>query len=73
MRSHALHPGTIQGKEGVKFRHLATLIKVETIKVSDFKPDPELAEEVKKAYAILDPLAKTELTTVPERFRDPIQ
>ena len=44
-------------------------ISVETVKVSDYEPDSELAEEVKRAYAILDPLAKTELTTVPERFR----
>ena len=25
MRPHALHPGAIQGKEGIKFCHLATL------------------------------------------------
>ena len=48
-------------------------IAVETVKVADFEPDPELAEEVRKAYSILDPLTKTELTTVPEKFRDPIQ
>ena len=23
---HALHPGTIQGKEGIKFCHLATIV-----------------------------------------------
>ena len=44
------------------------VITAETIKVADFQPDQELAEEVKRAYSILDPLAKTELTTVPERF-----
>ena len=27
MRPHALHPGAIQGKEGIKFCHLATLRK----------------------------------------------
>ena len=27
MRPHALHPGAIQGKEGIKFCHLATLIQ----------------------------------------------
>ena len=48
-------------------------IAVETVKVADFEPDPELAEEVRKAYSILDPLTKTELTTVPDRFRDSIQ
>ena len=25
LRPHALHPGAIQGKEGIKFCHLATL------------------------------------------------
>ena len=48
-------------------------IAVETVKVADFEADPELAEEVRKAYSILDPLTKTELTTVPERFRDALQ
>ena len=43
-------------------------IMVDTVKVSDVEPDPGLAEEVRKAYAILDPLAKTELATVPEQF-----
>ena len=43
-------------------------ITAETIKVSDFEPDQELAEEVKRAYSILEPLTKTELTTVPESF-----
>ena len=28
MRPHTLHPGAIQGKEGIKFCHLATLVKV---------------------------------------------
>ena len=28
MRPHALHPGAIQGKEGIKFCHLATLAQV---------------------------------------------
>ena len=27
LRPHALHPGAIQGKEGIKFCHLATLIE----------------------------------------------
>ena len=27
MRPHALHPGAIQGKEGIKFCHLATLAR----------------------------------------------
>ena len=27
MRPHALHPGAIQGKEGIKFCHLATLFR----------------------------------------------
>ena len=28
MRPHALHPGAIQGKEGIKFCHLATLFRI---------------------------------------------
>ena len=28
LRPHALHPGAIQGKEGIKFCHLATLLKL---------------------------------------------
>ena len=27
MRPHTLHPGAIQGKEGIKFCHLATQVK----------------------------------------------
>ena len=29
LRPHALHPGAIQGKEGIKFCHLATLVESE--------------------------------------------
>ena len=28
LRPHALHPGAIQGKEGIKFCHLATLLHI---------------------------------------------
>ena len=28
MRPHALHPGAIQGKEGIKFCHLVTLLPI---------------------------------------------
>ena len=31
--SHALHPGAIQGKEGMKFSHLATLHKRQSVGV----------------------------------------
>ena len=31
MRPHALHPGAIQGKEGIKFCHLATLLSIKGV------------------------------------------
>ena len=31
LRPHAIHPGTIQGKEGIKFCDLATLCRVRTM------------------------------------------
>ena len=31
MRPHALHPGAIQGKEGIKFCHLATLAPIKEL------------------------------------------
>ena len=43
-------------------------IEVSTIAVSDYTPDPELEAEVNKAYAVLDPLLKTDLATIPEKF-----
>ena len=30
MRPHALHPGAIQGKEGIRFCHLATLLTLKS-------------------------------------------
>ena len=39
LRPHALHPGAIQGKEGIKICHLATLISI--------NPQPEK----KKSYS----------------------
>ena len=43
-------------------------IKVETIAVADFSPDPELNKAVEKAYSVLDPLLKTDLTIIPQKY-----
>jgi len=43
-------------------------IHAETISVADFAPDPELSAELSKAYGVLNPLIKTELSTVPNSF-----
>ena len=43
-------------------------IFAETLVVGDFAADPALQVEVAKAYSMLDPLTKTELTTVPDRY-----
>ena len=43
-------------------------IEVSTVAIADFSPDYELAKEVTKAYAVLDPLLKTDLTIIPEKY-----
>ena len=43
-------------------------IDVATIPVADFAPDSELSQEVEKAYAVLDPLLKTDLTMIPQKY-----
>ena len=43
-------------------------INVWTIKVADFSPDKELSEEVERAYSVLDPLLKTDLTIIPQKY-----
>jgi len=43
-------------------------IEATTIPVADYNPDPELAAELEKAYAVLDPLLKTELATIPNSY-----
>ena len=43
-------------------------INVETIAVADYDPDPQLIEEVNKAYSVLDPLLKTDLTIIPKKY-----
>jgi len=43
-------------------------IEASTIPVTDYEPDPNLLAELDKAYAVLRPLLKTELATIPESF-----
>ena len=43
-------------------------INVATIPVKDFAPDKELIKEVEKAYSILDPLLKTDLSIIPQKY-----
>ena len=43
-------------------------IEVSTIAVTDYFPDSELEQEVKKSYAVLDPLLKTDLATIPDKY-----
>ena len=45
-------------------------IEVSTIAVTDYSPDSELEQEVKKSYAVLDPLLKTDLDKVPDKYRN---
>ena len=42
LRPHSLHPGAIQGKEGIKFCHLATLLWIPLVSIfcSHFLPPP---------------------------------
>ena len=41
-------------------------ISVETVGVGSYEADPVLAQEVERAYSILDPLLKTDLTIIPQ-------
>jgi len=43
-------------------------IDVETIAVADYDPDEELANDVARAYSVLDPLLKTDLTIIPQKY-----
>ena len=43
-------------------------IQASTIPVSDFTPDPDLAQEASKAYSILDSLVNTHLSIIPEKY-----
>ena len=43
-------------------------IEVQTIPVADFAPDEQLVKDVAKAYSVLDPLLKTDLTIIPQKY-----
>ena len=43
-------------------------INVETIPVVDFAPDTKLVKDVERAYSVLDPLLKTDLTLIPQKY-----
>ena len=43
-------------------------INVETIPVGDFAPDTQLVKDVERAYSVLDPLLKTDLTVIPQKY-----
>ena len=43
-------------------------INVETIPVADFAPDTQLVKDVERAYSVLDPLLKTDLTVIPQKY-----
>jgi len=43
-------------------------ITSETIPVDKYQPDQELQQEMTKAYSVLDPLMKTDLATIPEKY-----
>ena len=43
-------------------------INVETIPVGDFAPDTQLVKDVERAYSVLDPLLKTDLTLIPQKY-----
>jgi hypothetical protein len=43
-------------------------IEVATIPVVDFAPNEELVMEVDRAYSVLDPLLKTDLTIIPQKY-----
>merc|ERR1711970_1154953 len=43
-------------------------IEASTIPVADYEPDMDLQAELDKAYAVLKPLLKTELATIPNSF-----
>ena len=43
-------------------------INAVTIPVKNFEPNKELVKEVEKAYSVLDPLLKTDLTIIPKKY-----
>ena len=43
-------------------------IEVETVEVKDYDADATLTEEVDRAYSILEPLLKTDLTIIPKKY-----
>ena len=43
-------------------------IEVETVEVKDYEADATLTEEVDRAYSILEPLLKTDLTIIPKKY-----
>jgi len=43
-------------------------VEAAIIPVADYEADIELEREMKRAYSILDPLLKTDLATVPEKY-----
>ena len=43
-------------------------IDVETIPVAGYEPDEELVKDVTRAYSVLDPLLKTDLTIIPQKY-----
>ena len=44
-------------------------INIQFVDVADYPPDPELLDEVRKSYSVLDPLLKTDLAIIPEKYR----
>lgn len=43
-------------------------IDVQLVDITQYAPEEELLNEVAKAYSILDPLYKTDLATIPEKY-----
>ena len=48
--------------------HYTKLLFLLPIAVADYDPDPQLIKEVNKAYSVLDPLLKTDLTIIPKKY-----
>ena len=44
-------------------------IFAEIIPVADYEQDSELMYDVNKAYSVLEPLMKTDLTIIPKKYR----
>ena len=55
LRPHALHPGAIQGKEGIKFCHLATMIASITTAIDLRSPPPCRANRARCEWFIHEP------------------